>query len=391
MSATETCYQKSIDLLINNSSKYGVLASGKSDTAITRNYLSIFGRDASICSLGMIVSGHKKLINIAKKSLGTLAKYQSDNGQIPFFVQPEKRLTDFYYLGCIDSTLWWLIAIKFFDLNLKTNLTKKYYTKINKSLNWLYAQEHQKFYLLQQNEASDWADLMPRSGFVLYSNVLWFWVKKLYQQPTANQTKKYFNIIFNTHLNLSSQKKYLNKKIITLKKYLVSEKNNPCYLSFVNYSFSGHEVDVFGNILACLINLPNKKLKNQIVQYLTKQKANYPYPIKTVLKPIDKKNKLWRKYMNRHNNINKPKQYHNGGIWPFIGGFWILLLNQINKSASPNELKKLANINAKNNWEFNEWFHGSSVKPMGIAKQSWNAATYIMARQVINKNKFKLY
>ena len=37
-------------------------------------------------------------------------------------------------------------------------------------LNGCLAQEHQRFFLLQQNEASDWADIMPRSGFVLYTN-----------------------------------------------------------------------------------------------------------------------------------------------------------------------------------------------------------------------------
>ena len=45
--------------------------------------------------------------------------------------------------------------------------------------------EHQRFFLLQQNEATDWADIMPRSGFVLYSNALWYLVKRLYALPKA--------------------------------------------------------------------------------------------------------------------------------------------------------------------------------------------------------------
>ena len=39
--------------------------------------------------------------------------------------------------------------------------------------------------LLQQNEASDWADIMPRSGFVLYTNALWHRVKRLFDLPNA--------------------------------------------------------------------------------------------------------------------------------------------------------------------------------------------------------------
>ena len=51
---------------------------------------------------------------------------------------------------------------------------------------WLLAQEHQHFRLLQQNEASDWADIMPRSGFVLYTNALWYAVKRRFDLPHAD-------------------------------------------------------------------------------------------------------------------------------------------------------------------------------------------------------------
>ena len=57
------------------------------------------------------------------------------------------------------------------------------------------AQEHQRFFLLQQNEASDWADIMPRSGFVLYSNALWHRVKQLYDLPHRDETLYHFDHI----------------------------------------------------------------------------------------------------------------------------------------------------------------------------------------------------
>jgi glycogen debranching enzyme len=36
-------------------------------------------------------------------------------------------------------------------------------------------------------------------------------------------------------------------------------------------------------------------------------------------------NKDWREYY-RNNNLNLPEQYHNGGIWPFVGGFYVAAL-----------------------------------------------------------------
>ena len=111
----EECYKKSIILLLNNSNDYGLLASAPSDRAKQRNYLSIFARDASICAMGMVASKNLKLIAIAEKSLKNLAIYQTKNGQIPNYIKPEIKTADFWYIGCIDATLWWLIAIKFFD------------------------------------------------------------------------------------------------------------------------------------------------------------------------------------------------------------------------------------------------------------------------------------
>jgi len=381
---TEECLQESIKLLKENSNKFGVLASAPTKTAEARNYLSIFGRDASICAMGMVVSGDKSLKMSARHSLETLAKYQADNGQIAFWVKPEKKQTDFYYLGCIDSTLWWLIAIKFYDQNIGENLSKKLAKKIKLAINWLECQEHPKIYLLQQNETSDWADLMPRSGFVLYSNALWYWVKKLYKLKNIDKTKEYFNYILDDNIKLPAKAIKENSHLKTLKSFVKADKKNPTYLSFVNHSYAGYEVDVFGNILACLVGLADDKKAKQIIKYFRDKKANQPWPIKTVLNPIKKSDKLWKAYMNKHNVINRPQQYHNGAIWPFIGGFWALLLNMVGNDLVESELLKLAKLNARSDWQFNEWFDGKSSKVLGMPRQSWNAATYILAYKNLN-------
>ena len=191
----EECYQKSIELLFKNSCRFGILASSPSARAKKRFYLSIFGRDASICSLGMVASGNKKLIVSAKNSLLTLARYQAENGQIPNYVKlGQKKQANFWKNGCIDSTLWWLIALGFYNkYSGDKKLFKKLDKNINKAINWLNCQEHVEHKLLMQNEASDWADIMPRSGNVLYSNALWYCVKRLYNIKDKQETKNQFN------------------------------------------------------------------------------------------------------------------------------------------------------------------------------------------------------
>ena len=49
------------------------------------------------------------------------------------------------------------------------------------------------------------------------------------------------------------------------------------------------------------------------------------------------------------------------------------------------ELERLALVHRVNDWEFIEWFHGQSWEPMGMARQSWNAATamYVLAYRAL--------
>lgn len=379
----DQCYYKSVELLKKNATEYGVLACSPSIVAEKRNYLSIFGRDASICALGMIMTGDKKLLKIAKVSLLTLGKNIEENGQIPFYVKPEKKEIGFWYTISVDSTAWWLIAVKKYQEATKTNL--KLDKKIESALNWLKCRENPIFGLIEQNEGSDWADIMPRSGYVLYTNALWYWVKELYEVSSKDKTKKYFNYLFDSSQELPISIKRKNSRFARLKSYTPKIKKFNNYLSFVNFSYYGTDVDLYGNILAYITGLMNKKQMDNFISYVIKKKGNEPILLRACLNPIKKNSSLWRKSMERHNQ-NYPDKYHNGGVWPFIGGFWVMSLFQSGKKElAMVELLKLAKTNRKGNWAFNEWFHGKTGRAMGKADQSWNAGTYIWAYCLLKK------
>ena len=111
----------------------------------------------------------------------------------------------------------------------------------------------------------------------------------------------------------------------------------------------------------------------------------YSHPIRVVGAPIEPEHPLWRRYMERHAQ-NLPFQYHNGGIWPFVGGFWVLLLaRQGRPEEARAELARLADLNRINGWEFNEWFHGRTGAPMGMPGQSWNAALFLLAEASLDR------
>ncbi len=388
------CHVKSVDLLRRNLTPAGILAASAGDRARRRGYAAIFGRDAAICALGMALSGDPLLERAAAVGLDTLGEHQAPNGQIPKFVAPipaarhpregkarASSEADFWYLGCIDATLWWLLALDFLERRRSRSPSgRKRPPRVERALQWLLAQEHQRFFLLQQNEASDWADIMPRSGFVLYTNALWYAVKRRYGLDHAADTRENFNGLF--HPFSARLARYRRARL--LNEYVLRRaRNRDLYLSFVNFSFFGEDGDVFGNVLAVLSGVAGPAASRRTLDALQRARVSRLYPVRVVTHPIRRRSALWRPYMARHRQ-NEIWQYHNGGIWPMAGGFWVTALAAAGRLPEARlELVKLARACALRNWAFTEWLHGTRGTPRGMPGQSWNAAAFLMAERAV--------
>ena len=253
---------------------------------------------------------------------------------------------------------------------------------VDRAIAWLHAQEHQHFRLLQQNEASDWADIMPRSGYVLYSNALWYLVKQRFGLADA---RRHGPPLQPPVPSVPARPARVPPRPAAAPLRAPRPARTPSlYLSFVNLAFAGDEGDVFGNLLAILAGLADESMGHRIVKTISRgRQAADPYPIRVVLQPMSRKHELWRPYMARHQQ-NHPHQYHNGGIWPFVGGFWVLALSRLGlRERAWQALGSLAQVNALDGWRFTEWFHGRTLAPMGMAGQSWNAATFLLAQRTL--------
>jgi hypothetical protein len=239
-------------------------------------------------------------------------------------------------------------------------------------------------FLLQQNEASDWADIMPRSGFVLYTNALWYRVKRLFDLPNAAATRTSINGLF--HPFSARLAEYRRARL--LNEYVLKRaRNRDLYLSFVNFASFGEEGDVFGNVLAVLSGALAPSATRRTIDALLASGVNEPYPVRAVVQPIRKQSALWRPYMARHRQ-NAAWQYHNGGIWPMVGGFWIAALARCGrKRLARTELVKLARACALDDWAFAEWLHGRTAAPRGMDGQSWNAAAFLFAERAAGRSR----
>jgi glycogen debranching enzyme len=110
--------------------------------------------------------------------------------------------------------------------------------------------------------------------------------------------------------------------------------------------------------------------------------VNEPFPIANLYPAVMSGDSDWRPYYTV-NLLNLPNHYHNGGIWPFVGGHWVRFINKLGlRDLALQELHRLTELNKLGTnceWEFNEWAHGRTGRPMGKAFQAWSASEFIYA------------
>ena len=154
------------------------------------------------------------------------------------------------------------------------------------------------------------------------------------------------------------------------------------------------EIDVVMVEVRLLFGIANPAQEKRILDYLHQVGIAEPYPVRVLHPIIHPGNKDWREYY-RNNNLNLPEQYHNGGIWPFVGGFYVAALVKAGRcELAAQVLEKLAEVNrqgVEGEWEFNEWCHGATGRPMGYPHQAWSAGMYVFAHRCVQESRVTIF
>ncbi|MFH1425689.1 MAG: glycoside hydrolase 100 family protein [archaeon] len=337
-------------------------------------YDAVWARDSMITSLGASRLG-KKFKNTFKHSLITLAKNQSQKGQIPNAVDKfskRKKKTDF---KSIDSTLWFIIGNYIYKKNYNdSSLFNKQKTNLQKALTWLSYQDIAENSMLVQQPNSDWQDAFPHNyGHTINTQALYYYVLTL--TNNAKEAKKLKKSIDDKEDGLWDEEFFLPWR----------------WKNHNKYQEKGNWFDSLGNLLSITFNLADKNQSEKILSHIKKNEIEKPSPIKSIYPPITKGSKYWHDYFQ---DCNARASYHylNGGIWPFIGGFYILTLIKQKKFKEANfQLTKLAEANMKLKGNFSEWLDGKTGKPSADGgNQAWNAGMYILAYLSLEKKKILL-
>ncbi|HEY4415533.1 MAG TPA: HAD-IIB family hydrolase [Verrucomicrobiae bacterium] len=394
-----TGYEQALVALRKNITPLGFSACSLEDNEVTGtdvNYRSVWARDGSITIISTIELDDPQIRAAQKQTLRTLLDHVSPNGQVPANVRIDSGTPDYSGVGgicSIDSGL--LVVIAFYHYVNKTqdfDLLAEYADRLQRTMNWLSALDSNNDGLLEIPEAGDWTDLFGRSYHVLYDEILWYRANVCFGRLLEFQKK------FDKAADYLRWSQFIRGKILAAFWPSTKSREAPVQVTFADRQFSlgdssyllaeitpfsfNWRCDVFGNIIAFLNNVLDVDHARVAFKFMWGVGVNDPWPVVNLYPPVQAGDPDWRAYYTV-NLLNLPAHYHNGGIWPFIGGMWVRFIHRLGLyEVASRELLKLAQLNrlGKNQeWEFNEWMHGRTGKPMGKCFQAWSAASYIHA------------
>ena len=163
----------------------------------------------------------------------------------------------------------------------------------------------------------------------------------------------------------------------------------PYYALWSYKVYRSERFDLLGNSIAILSGIASASRANALISWVEAEcrslrkredlAVDMPPNFFPYVRPGDPD------WIARYERYNQPGEYHNGGIWPFVCGFYIAALVAAGryqlaerKLAVLTELIRPARA-ATVEFGFNEWLRAQDGRPQGEDWQSWSAAMYLYA------------
>ncbi|MCF8295493.1 MAG: hypothetical protein K9I34_05440 [Bacteroidales bacterium] len=338
-------------------------------------YPEPYTRDLMFSILGIAVSDNQKLIESVHKVLETLALNQTKHGHIPSLVHDQEDR------GASDTTPLFLMGV---GLYRKLSGDKLFLSKaVQKAQLWMEYQSPSDRFLVAQQPTSDWRDEQWVIGYGLYVNTLVYAYLQLLGNPQRAASIQHEMSRFT--VTGGTLNHHVHEGLVV--------KHKP-YYAFWSYKILNSErFDLLGNSLAILTGIASPTRAGEMIAWIEEEcehmknkgelAVNLPPNFFPYIKP---ENPDWNL---RYEQYNKPGEYHNGGIWPFICGIYIAALVAAKKFTLAHEkliaLTDLVTLRKNESLEFgfNEWIKAQDGKPYGQDWQSWSASLYLYAAKCV--------
>jgi hypothetical protein len=334
-------------------------------------YPEPYTRDIMIASLGILASGDSALVDALRRTLVALAENQSERGHIPSLAHdPTDR-------GASDTTPLFLLALGLYRRALKQPDFLE--EAAAGALTWMSYQSPDDQVMVAQLPTSDWRDEQFVLGYGLFVNtIVYSYLRRFGREAEAEQVRGFMSRLSVREEERSS---HVHDGLVVPHK--------PYFALYSYKVYHSERFDLLGNCLAILTGIASPSRARRLIGWIEAEVKNlretgqlsvdlppclFPY-----IYPGDPD---WRP---RYEDFNRPGDYHNGGVWPFVSGFYVAAcvaagrhrlarekLLALTEAVRPSHERELR-------WGFNEWLKAQTGAASGRDWQTWSASMYLYA------------
>jgi hypothetical protein len=340
-------------------------------------YPEPYTRDLMISTLGVLASGHDKLLRAWRRVLEVLAKHQTPHGHIPSLVHdPEDR-------GASDTTPLFLLAVAAF--REATGELSFLEEPLEKALTWMRYQSPSDRVLVAHLPTSDWRDEQWVIGYGLYVNAILYAALRLLGRNDRAEALR--DMMERFTVNKERQQRHVHEGLVMRRK--------PYFAMWSYKVYRGDRFDLVGNSLAILSGIASETRARHLVSWIEAEcealrknedlAVALPPNLFPYIRPEDPD------WVPRYEQYNQPGEYHNGGVWPFACGFYVAALVAAGRfQLARRRLTELTRLiqparAADVEFGFNEWHRAQDGAPQGQDWQTWSAAMYLYAAECVER------
>lgn len=395
-------YERARELLEQCSTEDGFLASPSEHA----NYRRIWGRDGAILGLAALLTEEPALVTCCRLTLETLARYQGPHGEIPSNVDPmTERISYGGTAGRVDANLWFVIGCgEYWRATGDDAFLKQMLSALHKVMFLLGAWEFNNRGLLYIPVTGDWADEYLQHGYVLYDQLLYWQAQKTLCAIHTHLHGSQDHVLLDRvgrlkHLiranywlqdcDMIPEDVYHDVLYKKSRKALAHCESNYWFPYFSPTGY-GYRFDALANVLASLFGVASDAQRKRVDRFIADiVPTGLPLlpAFHPVISPLDED---WEDLQMTfsYKFKNAPYEFHNGGLWPLITGFYIAdLATRGARHTAQDHLQALHQANAltmdDEPWGFPEFVHGKQLTALGTRHQGWSAAAAVIAHHAV--------
>jgi hypothetical protein len=395
-------YEKAVALLHACATDDGFIASPTRND----NYCRIWARDGVIIALAALLTRQDTLVHAAGRTLEILARYQGPHGEIPSNVDRKtERVSYGGTTGRVDSDLWFIIGCgEYWQATGDDDFLERLLPVIEKVRFLLGAWEFNNRGLLYIPLAGDWADEYLHNGYVLYDQLLYLQAQRTLahmhaashgssDHPLLEKLGRLRHLIrSNFWFNGNTHPDEVYHEVLYRKgQQAAARDGSRHWLPSFSPSGYSYRFDAFANVLASLLGIADEEQCRRVDAYIADKVTSETLPLlpafHPVIKPVDED---WEhlQVMFSYTFKNRPYEFHNGGLWPMVTGFYVADLAQRQHSAAARRyLDAVHRANALpmdgEPWGFAEFINGRTHEPGGTRQLGWSAAGAVIGHHAL--------